>query len=66
VTRWPAVSLISPPGYYRELAEFQRREAVRHPRIQLASDYFCTSNINSATAAGERAARRLVAGPAGG
>jgi oxygen-dependent protoporphyrinogen oxidase len=61
VTRWPSVSLVSPTGYYRDLARFQREQATRHHRIQLASDYFCTSNINSATAAGERAARTLTA-----
>jgi protoporphyrinogen/coproporphyrinogen III oxidase len=61
VTRWPGVSLISPVGYYGELSRFQREQAARHKRLQLASDYFCTSNINSATAAGERAARTLAA-----
>lgn len=61
VCRWPGVSLVSPPGYYRELARFEAELARRHRRLALASDYFCTSNINSATAAGERAARRVLA-----
>jgi oxygen-dependent protoporphyrinogen oxidase len=59
IARWPAVSLISPPGYYRELARFRAEHDARYARIRLASDYFCTSNVNSATAAGERAAHRL-------
>lgn len=61
VSRWTGVSLVSPKGYYRELARFEQEHAARHTRLHLASDYFCTSNINSATAVGERAAHRLAA-----
>ena len=55
------VSLVSPVGYYRELVRFQREHDSRHKRIRPASVYFCTSNINSATAAGERPAAQLSA-----
>ena len=59
LTRWDTVVLQSRPGYWRELAEFNRIRTSRDRRIQLAGDYFCTSTLDSATAAGERAARNL-------
>ena len=61
VHRWDPMVLKSRPGYYRELAEFSQRCSELDRRIQLGGDYFCQSSINAATAAGERAARRLQA-----
>lgn len=48
------------PGYYCELVQFKVASRVHDSVIQLAGDYFAPSNVNSATAAGERAARDLV------
>ncbi len=59
LTRWETVVLQSHPGYWRELAEFNRIRTGSDRRIQLAGDYFCTSTLDSATAAGEHAARNL-------
>jgi oxygen-dependent protoporphyrinogen oxidase len=61
ITRWNPTVMTARPGYWRELSRFNDRKAGRPPRIALAGDYFCTSNINSATTAGERAARDLQA-----
>lgn len=58
VTRWPSVAVYSRPGFYHQLAGF--RAALPAGRIRLAGDYHASSNINSATAAGERAARELL------
>ena len=55
----PAV-LNSYPGYWTAMADFRHRCASDR-RIQLAGDYFCVSSVNAASAAGERAARALVA-----
>lgn len=55
----PAV-MNSYPGYWTKMADFRRRSA-GDKRIQLAGDYFCVSSVNAASAAGERAARDLVA-----
>ena len=59
--RWDTIAIRSRPGYYRELREFKAASAERDRTIQLAGDYFAPSNLNSATAAGERAGRNLVA-----
>lgn len=56
----PAV-MNSRPGYWTAMAEFRRRRAGLDRRVQLAGDYFCTSGVNAASAAGERAARDLLA-----
>jgi oxygen-dependent protoporphyrinogen oxidase len=55
----PAV-LNSYPGYWAAMADFRHR-CTTDRRIQLAGDYFCVSSVNAASAAGERAARALVA-----
>lgn len=55
----PAV-MNSRPGYWTDMREFRRRSAGHDRRIQLAGDYFCTSSLNAASAAGERAARDLL------
>jgi oxygen-dependent protoporphyrinogen oxidase len=59
VHRWDPMVLKSYPGYYRDLKAFSERCQELDGRIQLGGDYFCQSSINSATAAGERAARNL-------
>ncbi|HTK67112.1 MAG TPA: NAD(P)/FAD-dependent oxidoreductase [Pseudonocardia sp.] len=61
VHRWDPMVLRSRPGYYRELKVFSERCRRFDGRIQIGGDYFCQSSINSATAAGERAARGLRA-----
>jgi protoporphyrinogen/coproporphyrinogen III oxidase len=59
VNRWYPVIVYSRPGLYRELRDFH---TVRpRGRITLAGDYFSCSNLNTATAGGERAARELLA-----
>src|SRR5581483_5512634 len=57
VCRWDTIAIRSRPGYYGELRRFRDAGAGRDPVIQLAGDYFAPSNLNSATAAGERAGR---------
>ena len=57
VTRWPYSWFQSYPGYWRGMQEFRRRSDASDRLIQLAGDYFCTSSLNVASAAGERAAR---------
>jgi protoporphyrinogen/coproporphyrinogen III oxidase len=60
VTRWPYSWMQSRPGYWQAMREFRARSRGADTLIQLAGDYFCTSNINTASAAGERAARDLL------
>lgn len=60
VTRWPYSWFQSYPGYWRGMQEFRRRSDAGDRLIQLAGDYFCTSSLNVASAAGERAARTLL------
>ena len=59
VNRWYPVIVYSRPGLYRELGEFHKVRP--RGRIALAGDYFSCSNLNTATAGGERAARELLA-----
>jgi oxygen-dependent protoporphyrinogen oxidase len=61
VHRWDPMVLRSYPGYYRDLKVFSQACRDLDGRIQISGDYFCQSSINSATAAGERAARNLHA-----
>lgn len=60
VNRWYPVLVYSHPGLYRELGRFH---ATRDPtsRIHLAGSYNSSGNVNTATVAGERAARELTA-----
>jgi oxygen-dependent protoporphyrinogen oxidase len=59
VSRWENSWMQSYPGYWTGMKEFQTRS--RDDRlIHLAGDYFCTGNLNTASAAGEAAARRLL------
>jgi oxygen-dependent protoporphyrinogen oxidase len=58
--RWDPIVIEALPGYYRKLARFvDELGAEPDQRVQLAGDYFAPSNLDSATAAGERAARAL-------
>ena len=60
VTRVTPAVMNSYPGYWTAMADFRDRCAADR-RIQLAGDYFCVSSVNAASAAGERAARDLLA-----
>ncbi len=60
VNRWYPVIVYSEPGTYRSLVTLKQQLDPRSP-IKLAGDYFSCSNINTATAGGERAARELDA-----
>ena len=61
VHRWDPMVVQSRVGQYRDLKEFNTISHANDRLVHLAGDYFSSSNINSATAAGERAARGLVA-----
>jgi oxygen-dependent protoporphyrinogen oxidase len=61
INRWYPAIVRSRPGYYAELAEFHRIRRARDQRRQLAGDYFSSSNVNTATSSGVRAARDLAA-----
>jgi oxygen-dependent protoporphyrinogen oxidase len=60
VTRWPYSWMQSWPGFWTAMREFTARCREQDSIVQLAGDYFCTSNINTASASGERAARDLA------
>lgn len=60
VNRWDPVMVYSRPGIYRELLSFKELREKHDRRVQLAGDYYSSSNMNSSTAAGERAARDLI------
>jgi oxygen-dependent protoporphyrinogen oxidase len=60
VSRWRPMVPESCPGHYRRLAAFNVIRRQQDQLIQLAGDYFSCPNVNSATAAGERAARDLI------
>lgn len=60
VTRWPYSWFQSYPGYWKGMQHFRRLSA-GDKRIQIAGDYFSTSNLNTASASGERSARELIA-----
>lgn len=49
------------PRSWRELGQFNQVRTATDRRIQLAGDYFSSTNLNTATAAGERAVRELQA-----
>lgn len=59
VNRWYPVIVYSRPGLYRDLGDFHKVRP--RGRIALAGDYFSCSNLNTATAGGERAVRELLA-----
>jgi predicted NAD/FAD-dependent oxidoreductase len=61
VNRWTFVCVRTYPGYYREVGRFQALRREHDRRVQLAGDFYSSSNANTATAAGEAAARDLNA-----
>lgn len=61
VKRWNHALPVYPAGYTRRLAKFQLMTRSVDRRIQLAGDYFSPTSTDAATAAGERAARELMA-----
>ncbi|WP_354700073.1 hypothetical protein DSM112329_00336 [Paraconexibacter sp. AEG42_29] len=58
VNRWYPVLVYSHPGLYRKLGRFHSTRD-RSSRIHLAGSYNSSGNVNTATVAGERAAREL-------
>jgi oxygen-dependent protoporphyrinogen oxidase len=60
VNRWYPVLVYSHPGLYRELGRFHAARDLSS-RIHLAGSYNSSGNVNTATVAGERAARELMA-----
>jgi protoporphyrinogen/coproporphyrinogen III oxidase len=62
VNRWTFVCVRTYPGYYREVGRFQALRRSQDRRVQLAGDFYSSSNANTATAAGEAAARDLLTG----
>ena len=58
VNRWYPVLVYSHPGLYRELGRFHATRD-RNSRIHLAGSYNSSGNVNTAVAAGERAAHEL-------
>jgi protoporphyrinogen/coproporphyrinogen III oxidase len=59
VNRWRDVIVYSEPGLYRETSKFIKALDPKS-RIKLGGDYFSCSNMNTAFAGGERAARELA------
>ncbi|WP_245849031.1 hypothetical protein [Mycobacterium palustre] len=60
IARWNEVIVYSRPGLYKELGQFQARQAAVTSRIQLAGVFRSSSNMCTATVAGERAAAELL------
>lgn len=60
INRWYPVLVYSHPGLYRELGRFHAARPL-DSRIHLAGSYNSSGNVNTATVAGERAARELLA-----
>jgi oxygen-dependent protoporphyrinogen oxidase len=60
ITRWPHAWFQSYPGYWTAMREFRREGAQSDRLVQIGGEYFCTSSLNVASAAGERAARALI------
>lgn len=60
VNRWNPVLVYSHPGLYKKLGAFHAARD-RDSRIHLAGSYNSSGNVNTATVAGERAARELTA-----
>jgi oxygen-dependent protoporphyrinogen oxidase len=59
VNRWYPVLVYSHPGLYKKLGRFHAARD-RDSRIHLAGSYNSSGNVNTATTAGERAARELL------
>lgn len=60
VNRWYPVLVYSHPGLYKKLGAFHAGRDLKS-RIHLAGSYNSSGNVNTATTAGERAARELLA-----
>jgi oxygen-dependent protoporphyrinogen oxidase len=60
VNRWYPVLVYSHPGLYREMKGFHASRPL-DSRIHLAGSYNSSGNLNTATVAGERSARELLA-----
>ncbi len=61
IARWNEVIVYSRPGLYKELGQFQARQAAITSRIRLAGVFRSSSNMCTATVAGENAASDLIA-----
>jgi oxygen-dependent protoporphyrinogen oxidase len=59
ITRWNEVVIYSRPGLYKQLGRFVAKERP-DSRVQLAGVFRSSSNMCTATVAGERAAARIV------
>jgi oxygen-dependent protoporphyrinogen oxidase len=59
VNRWYPVLVYSHPGLYKKMAAFHATRSLTS-RIHLAGSYNSSGNVNTATTAGERAARELL------
>jgi len=59
INRWFPVLVYSHPGLYKELGRFHAARE-RSSLIHLAGSYTSSGNVNTATVAGERAARELL------
>jgi protoporphyrinogen/coproporphyrinogen III oxidase len=59
INRWYPVLVYSHPGLYKKLGRFHATRD-RSSRIHLAGSYNSSGNVNTATTAGERAARELL------
>lgn len=59
VNRWYPVLVYSHPGLYKKMARFHAARSLTS-RIHLAGSYNSSGNVNTATTAGERAARELL------
>lgn len=60
VNRWFPVLVYSHPGLYKEMARFHASRPL-DSRIHYAGSYNSSGNLNTATVAGERSARELLA-----
>ena len=60
ISRWNPTLLQTRPGYWKAMRRFTVQSEATDRRVQLAGDYFCPSSLNTASASGERAARRLI------
>lgn len=60
IARWNEVIVYSRPGMYKDLGQFQARQAAVKSRIRLAGVFRSSSNMCTATVSGENAAAELV------
>lgn len=60
IARWNEVIVYSRPGLYKDLGQFQARQAAVKSRIRLAGVFRSSSNMCTATVAGENAAAELA------